>query len=182
MNSCLRAVGDPELPPGERPSVARAVRSGLERERVAAARRLRKGKGAQHLRGEAGKEPGFLLLARPPAHRVVHQRVVHVNVDRGRCVDPRQLLDRKRRHEDAARRPAVLLGDLDPHEPQLEELRDQLREESPRLVHLRDMGGDFRLGEFTDGRAEQLLFFREEGQGWRSGCNGHRKEGVTVGE
>ena len=96
-----------------------------------------------------------------------------VDVDGGRGVDPRQFLDRERRQEDGAACTTELLGHLDPHDPQLEELGDQLRPHLGRFVHLMDVRRNLGLGEFADGFAKEGFLFGEHGQRSNGCFDGH---------
>jgi hypothetical protein len=145
------------------------LRAGGQREGVAAASGLRQGKGAQQVGREAGEVSGMLLGIAPTKERIVHQCVLHVHVDGSRRVHPGQLLDGQHRHEDGPGAASVLLGHLDTHEAELEELGDEVRPKMGRLVHLLHVGTDIGLGKLADRVPEHGFFFGQDGQS-RSGC------------
>ena len=66
--------------------------------------------------------------------------------------------------EEGAALPAVLLGDLDPHQAHLEELLDDVLAEDAGLVHLAHVGADLFAGELAHGGLEELFVFGERGQ------------------
>jgi hypothetical protein len=69
----------------------------------------------------------------------------------------------------------MLLGYLDPHEPELEELGKNVQVELRGLVHGRHMRSNFRLGKLSHGFPKEFLFLRElgEGNGYFSYVGGH---------
>ena len=83
--------------------------------------------------------------------------VVRGHGERERAVDPRDLLDADRvaRHVHAGA--AVLLGDADPEETELRELRHDLLREALFLVPLLGVREDLRAREIADGLAEELV-------------------------
>lgn len=162
----LGAVRDPHLRPVDPVAVCRFHGLGLQREGVAPARRLTQTEGSECPRGQGG-EPLPPTLARPVLQDSrVDERVVHIHHDTHAGVHARQLLDRHDRRREIHARPAVLLGDLDPHQPRLEALFDDRRVHRLTFVHgahvRLDGGGGkfadrvghqgFRLGEVGDGR------------------------------
>ena len=68
---------------------------------------------------------------------------------------------------------AVLLGDLDPHDPELEAGVDQLAGDLRLLVHLPDEGADLLLREVADDLPEGLLVLGEVGERQAAQCLGH---------
>ena len=64
-----------------------------------------KGVSADQVLREPRQILALLLLVGPAHDGIVHQRVLHVDENAERRVDPRDLLDRKHRHEEAAVRP-----------------------------------------------------------------------------
>ena len=56
------------------------------------------------------------------------------------------------------------VGNLDPHETQLEELGDQGGVHPRRLLHRGDARPDFLIGEVPHRALKHLFFFRETGQ------------------
>jgi hypothetical protein len=87
--------------------------------------------------------------------------VLHVDQYRHRRVDASQLLDRHDRHEEGRPRAAVLVGDLDAHQPELEAGVDQLARDLRLLVHPADERPDPLLREVAHDGAE-ILFVRVE--------------------
>src|SRR5207245_10241590 len=78
--------------------------------------------GAEQVGGEAGEVAASQIVARPLEEQVVDERVLDVHEDGDGGVNRRQLLHGEYGHEETAPRAAVLPRDLDPHEPQLEEI------------------------------------------------------------
>jgi hypothetical protein len=70
-------------------------------------------------------------------------------------------------------RPAILLGDLDAHQPELEAGVDHVPGDLLRLVHLVDEGADLLLGEVADHLAEAGFVLRKIGQGKAAGVVAH---------
>jgi hypothetical protein len=56
-------------------------------------------------------------------------------------------------------RPAVLLAELDPHQPERGELGQQLHREMLRLVPFHDVRPHLRLGELAHGLPQDALLF-----------------------
>ena len=111
----------------------------------------------------------FLFVAAPAQQRVVDQRVLHVDDDAGGGVDARQFLDRQDRFEEFRAASAVLLGNLNAHQAELEEIVDQVFVEDALFVHLFDQRTDLLVGELADVVAEENFVFGESGEGGRSG-------------
>jgi hypothetical protein len=65
--------------------------------------------------------------------------------------------------------PPEFLGDLDPHETELEELGDQISVHLLRLVHLRHERSDLRGREIPHRLPEHPLLVRERSQGGMDG-------------
>src|SRR5262249_19118407 len=86
--------------------------------------------------------------------------VMRGNRQRDAGIDARELLDADavvdRRHRGAA----VLLRELDAHEPELRELGDELGRKMLRLVPLADVRPHLGLGEVAHRAAQQRLLFR----------------------
>ena len=81
--------------------------------------------------------------------------------DRDGRVDARQLLDRDRVGDGVPSGAAVLLGDGQPHEPELRELGDELVGEAALEVELGGDGRDALPRERSHGVADELLLGRE---------------------
>src|SRR3546814_14944109 len=68
-----------------------------------------------------------LFRSGPLEEECVHERVLHIDEDRGRRVDGGELFDREYRHEETTAGASECFGNLDPHETELEELRSEER-------------------------------------------------------
>jgi hypothetical protein len=64
---------------------------------------------------------------------------------------------------------AVRLGDLDPHDAEIEQLRDQRRRDLGVLVHVADQRSDFAVREFVDAVPEKPFVFGQRGEWLREG-------------
>ena len=172
----LGGVGDPQLPPGEGVVVSLVLRPAGQGEGVGSRVRLAQGVGAHPLRGQLRVVPRLLLVVPPAQERVVDEGVLDVHQHRQRGVHAGELLDGEDRHEERRRRAPVLLGDLDPHQPELEARVDEVAGKRLVLVHLVDDRSDLRLGEVADEMTEAALFLGEIGQGQAAA---HFAHGVT---
>ena len=85
------------------------------------------------------------------------QPVVRRDRQRDRRTDARQLFDADAVVDGRHRRPAVLLLELDPHQPEIGKLRQQLHREVLRLVPLHDVRPHLGFRELADGLAQELL-------------------------
>lgn len=134
----LDRVGDPHLATGD--AVAAAVgglrRARREREGVRPRHGLRQAEAAYGVGGQARQEAALEVGAAPLEHGRVDEGVVDVDEDADGRVDARQLLDPDDGRCEVHAGAAVLLGDLDPHEPLLEQLLHQRRVHLLRLVHV----------------------------------------------
>ena len=92
---------------------------------------------------------------------IVPERGVGGDRDRHRRVDPGQLLDRDRVRERVAAAAAVLLGDRDPHQPELGHLGDELVREAVLAVELLGDRRDLLDRERAHRVADQLVLGRE---------------------
>jgi hypothetical protein len=82
-----------------------------------------------------------------------------------RRVDAGELLDDEDGHEERRPRAAVLLGDLDAHDAELEAGVDEVARHGRVAVHLRDVRPDPLLRELADLVAEHRFVFGQVGQG-----------------
>ncbi len=112
----------------------------------------------------------LLLLRRPTQQGIVDQRVLHIDDNSRRGIDTRQLLHRQDGLEERACSAAVLLGHLDAHQAQLEELVDQRVLEHALLVHLLYVRTHALVGELADSVAKQHFIFGERDQRSGSRC------------
>ena len=106
-----------------------------------------------------GRYRFFCSSIRPPQHRIIHQRVLHVHDYAGGSVGAREFFHRQDRLEKLAARAAVLLRNLDPHQSKLKKLIDQPVIEDCLFVHLFGQRTDFVLGKLTDIVAKKNLVF-----------------------
>ena len=111
--------------------------------------------------GERGEPPPLLLLGAEQEERHRAERRVGCDRDRDGRVDSRELLDRDRVTQRIAAGTAELLGERDPHQPELGHLGDELVGEAAFAVELLGDGRDAFDGEGAHGVAEQLLLGRE---------------------
>ena len=106
-----------------------------------------------------------LLCGCGPAHQsVVTDRVLDVYDHPGRRIHGRKFLHRQYRLEETAALAAVLLGDLDPHQPHFEELLDDVFAECAGLVHLAHIRTDLLASELANGGLEEPLLFAQGGK------------------
>ena len=110
----------------------------------------------------------MLDLVGAPAHqRVGHERVLHVDEDADGGIDPRQRLHREDGVEERCAGAALGLGNLDRHDPQVEELVDELAGDVGLVVHLADVRADFAVREFVHTVAKQRFILVDTGQSTR---------------
>ena len=119
----------------------------------------------------------LLLVVAPAQQRIVDQRVLHVDDDAGRSVHARKFFDGEDGFEELRAASAVLLGNFDAHQAELEEVVDEVFVEDAFLVHLFDQGTDFLVGKLADVVAEKNFVFgeawSEERAGRLAGYFGH---------
>ena len=96
---------------------------------------------------------------------------MHVDDDAGRGVDARQLFDRQDRFEEFAAASAILLRDLDAHQPKLKELLKEVPVKHTFFVHLLGKRADALAGELPDVVAKENLVFGQRGEGRGIGCS-----------
>ncbi len=89
------------------------------------------------------------------------EAIVGGNREAHRRIHPGQLLDADAVIDRRHRRAAVLLGKLDPHQPQRREARKELGRKVLRVVPLAHVGTDLAFREFADAAAKQLLVVTE---------------------
>ena len=100
----------------------------------------------------------FLLVFIGPADEGVDaEGVLHVDKDADGGIDGGDLFDSEDGFEEGSGGATVLLGNLDAHEAEVEELADEGRVQVLRLIHVTDEGGDLFGCETTDGVAEHAL-------------------------
>ena len=92
---------------------------------------------------------------------IVDQRVLHIDHNSRRRIDARQFFDRQDGLEERACSSAVLLGHLDAHQAQLEELVDERVLEHAFLVHLLHVRTHALVGKLAYRIAKQHFIFGE---------------------
>jgi hypothetical protein len=112
-------------------------------------------------RAQVGQVLLLLLLGAEQVDRLGAQRRVRAHRDRNGRVDARELLDRQRVGERVAARAAVLLGERDPHEPELAQLGDDLVREALLAVELLGHRRDLVAGEVADGLLDEAVVVGE---------------------
>ena len=94
---------------------------------------------------------------------------MHVHNHARGSIHARKLLNRENRLKELAARTTVLLGHLNSHQPELEELVNEVFVEDTFFVHLLYQRANFLFSELADVVAEKNLVFREAGQRSRRG-------------
>lgn len=163
----LHGVGDPHLAAADLVAARRCAGGlGGQGEGVGARHGLRQAEGADGGAGQLGQVLLLDGLGAPLEDGRVDQRVVHVAHDADAGVDARKLLNCDDGRGEVHPAAAVLLGDLNAHQPLLEQLLHHGRVHGFGLVHLAGLRQDdfgrelgdrlahhgFRLGEVRDGR------------------------------
>src|SRR5205807_1771182 len=107
---------------------------------------------------------------------VVDQGVLHVDNDPGRGVGAGKFLDREDGFEEFTAATTILLGNLNSHQAQVEELLNQILVENALLVHFLGERTNALFGELADVIAKQDFVFSERSQRGRisDGNNGFR--------
>jgi hypothetical protein len=113
-------------------------------------------------------------------HGVDDERVLDVDQHADRGIDAREFLDRQHGMKEAAARAAVSLGDLDPHDAEVEELVDERPWNLRVLVHFTDEGPDLRVGEGPHAVPENRLVLGENGEGLRVFDNVFAHDGDVI--
>jgi hypothetical protein len=142
----------------------RVARPGLESERVGAGTGLGKCVRTHGVAREFRQVTCLLVVIAVSRDRIVRERVLDVDENGRRCVDAADRLDCERDHHQASAGAAVLLVDLDPHEPELERGADEHGVKVRRLLHVGHPGAHLCFRESRDGVLEQELVRREGGQ------------------
>ena len=117
------------------------------------------------LEASSRKVGRLLRVARPAVERIDDERVLDVDEDADRRVDPRQRLDGEHGVKERRAGAAVGLGNLDAHDAEVEQLVDELWRNLRVLVHLADERPDFAIGEFVDAVAEEGFVLAEPCEG-----------------
>ena len=124
----------------------------------------------QRVRGQTRQIFFLLLFAGPALNRIVEQRILHVDDHRRRRIDLRQLLNRQDRLEEISTLPAVLLGNIDRHQTEIEAFLEDFLLENTGLVHLTDIGGDAFARELAHGGLKHRFFFSQVRERRRRGA------------
>jgi hypothetical protein len=157
----LHGVGDPHLGPIDLVPIRRLFRLSLQGEGIGSRRRLRETERPDSPSSEL-RQPRLLERGVGPlVKRRVDKRVVHIHQDTNAGVDAGQFLDGHDGRGKVHAGSAVLLGDLDAHQPLLEQLLDQCGVHDFGLVHFPHFGPDLLLRELGDGFGHQGLGFGE---------------------
>ena len=116
------------------------------------------------------RQVALLEVGVGPAHeRVDDQRVLHVDEHAERRVDARQRFDGQHGVEQRGAGAAVFLGNLDAHDAEVEELRQQRRRHLGVFVHLAHERPHLAVGELVDAVGEEAFVVGQLGQGERRG-------------
>ena len=150
-------VADPQFAAGEHPLGASGLRARRQGERIAAGRRLRERIGADRSRRHRRQVPALEVVGGPPEQGVADERVLHVHEDADRRVHARNRFDSQHRLHEGAAHAAVRFGDLDRHDAEVEQQRDQVLVEGGPLVHLPHAWPYLTVGEGINGVPEQPL-------------------------
>jgi hypothetical protein len=126
--------------------------------------RLPKARRTPPCRWPGAADTSLLRGVGPAQNGVVDDGVLHVHDHAGRRIHRGQFLHRQNALEEAAAAAAVLFGDLDAHQAQLEELADDVLAEDAGFVHFADMRADLLARELAHGGLKELLFFRQRGE------------------
>lgn len=161
----LHRVGDPHLAAVDGEAVGRLGGLGGHGEGVGARDGLAEAEGGDGARGELGEPLLLVGLGGVLDDGGVAQRVVHVDEDAHAGVGAGELLDADDGRGEVHARAAVLLGDLDAHEPLLKELLDNGRVHGLGLVHVAGAGQDHVRGELVDHLRHGGLGLGEVGDG-----------------
>ena len=105
----------------------------------------------------------FLLFRGPAQQRIVDQSILDVNHHAGGRVHSREFLDSEDRLEKFAATTAVLLRDLNGHQPELKKIANEVLIEDSFLVHFLDDRANLILGKLTDVVAEKDFVLAERG-------------------
>ena len=155
-------------------AVEDVVAVGLER----GAALQRKGVGAGSGFGESVSSSEFggelreivlLLRVVRPAHQSGDDEgVLNIDENAHGWIHCRNLLDSENSFEERAGSPAVLLGNLDAHQAEVEEFAEKFGIELLCFVHFADERSDVGAGEVADGGAEEEFVGGELGE-WGHG-------------
>jgi len=91
-------------------------------------------------------------------------------------IDGRDLFDGENRLEKGPSRTTVFDGNLNAHQTEVKQLRNQLRVEVLLLVHGANLGRNIFLSKLAHRGTKELFFFRQQGKG-RSGLRS--KNGIS---
>src|SRR5213593_4150082 len=134
-------------------------RPGRQSKCVAAGARLRQRISANHIFRQLRKVLASLVARCPTHNGIVYQRVLHIDEHAEGRVDTGNFLNCKNRHEKAARTAAEFFGNVNSHQAELEQFRNNALLELRFLVHLSDERTDSSFGERPARVAKQHLVF-----------------------
>ena len=163
-----RALVIQSLRPVEAVVVARAFGARREREGVGAGAGFGERVGADGVARQAREVAALLLCVGPAQQGICDQCVLHIDDDGSRGIDPREFLDRQNRLKKVAALAAVLLRNLDRHQPELEQFAEQILAKHGAFIHLANAGSEPFAREFSDGGLKKPFFFAEFGEGRHS--------------
>jgi hypothetical protein len=116
------------------------------------------------LRRQARQEVTLQRFTAVTQDAVVDERVLHVDEHGHARIDARQLFHDEHGGEEGRASATEVLRDLDAHQPELEELRDQRWIHLRVAVHVVAEWRDRFFRELADRVAEHLLFFGEQSE------------------
>ena len=122
--------------------VAFVGRATCESKCIAAGTRFGQSVRADLVLDQARKVFAFLFAIRPSHDGIVDKGVLHVDEDAERCVHSRNLLNRKNRHEKTACAAAKFFGNVNCHQPEIKQFRNETLFEFCFFVHLSDKRPD----------------------------------------
>ena len=97
------------------------------------------------------------IIASEAHERIDHERVLDVHQHANGWIDPREHLDRQHGVKEARPGAPIGLGDFDTHDPEVEQLADELARHVGLLVHVADERTNVALGELLHAVPEQDL-------------------------
>src|SRR5438552_3113896 len=155
-------VGDPELAAGDRPALLRAERAGLHRAGITAVLRLGEAEASDRPSRRHLREPLLLLRLGPVTPDGEHGEAGLDRHEGAQAGVARLQLVAGETVCEAAHAGAAVTLEVGAEEPELSQLRDQLRRESPRLVIGDDPWHAALPDEPSYAAAHQLFLFVEE--------------------
>jgi hypothetical protein len=137
----------------------------LQREGIRARAGLAQCVGADSVGREPGKKKLLLLRRGPTQQGIDAKRILHVDQHAHGWVDGGDLFHSKNGLEEGSSGPTVLDGNLDAHQAEIEELRNQLGVKVLLFVHGANQGRDIFLRKLANSGTKELFIFRKQGEG-----------------